>query len=141
MLIIIVSSISVVLAYFFLKPYIKNKSQRVSALRLFLILVPLAIITYWVITYFTYYNKPASFENGVELLKNNKDIESKIGTYESYTYFDKYLPKKTDNPASFKVSTATIYLSCKIKKDTLGQWHLMEGSRVRCCYLTGKLIS
>lgn len=108
----------------------KNKSQRLSTLRLFLILVPLAIITYWVITYFTYYNKPASFENGVELLKSNKDIESKIGTYESYTYFDKDLPKKTDNPAFFKVSlkgsTATIYLSCKIKKDTSGQWHLIE---------------
>ena len=130
MIIVIVSSISLVLAYFFIKPYMQTKSQRMTALRIVLILIPLAIIAYWLVTYFTYYNKPESFEKGVELLKNSKDIKSKIGSYESYTYFDKDLPKKTDNPAAFKVSLkgdlATIYLSCKVQEDKLGQWYLVE---------------
>ncbi|MDB5146196.1 MAG: hypothetical protein JWQ57_216 [Mucilaginibacter sp.] len=130
MLIVIVSSFSIVLAYFFLKPYMKTSSQRKSALRIVIIIVPLAIIAYWIVTYFTYYNKPESFEKGVELLESSKDIKGKIGSYESYTYFDKDLPKKTDNPASFKVSLkgslATIYISCKVGKDTSGNWHLLE---------------
>lgn len=130
MIILIVSSISLVLAYFFIKPYMRTKSQRMIGLRVVLISIPLAIIAYWIVTYFTYYSKPESFEQGVELLRNSKDIESKIGIYESYTYFDKDLPKKTDNPATFKVSLkgdlATIYLSCKVQKDKSDQWHIVE---------------
>lgn len=130
MLIVVISIFSIILTVFFLRPYMRTKSQRVRSLRWFLALIPLAIFAYWIVSYFTYYNKPESFAKGVELLQDDKGIQSKIGGYQSYSYFDKDLPKKTDNPASFKVSLkgllATIYLSCKIKKDTSGKWHLME---------------
>ena len=132
MLEMIISSLSVILAYFFFKPYMKSKQQRLRALRLTLILFFLAIIAHCLINYFAF-NKPESFESGVELLKNSKAIESKIGNFESYSYFDEDLPKNNNNPASFKVSLkgpkATIYLSCRIKKDTLGKWHLIEAKQ------------
>ncbi len=121
-------SATIVMAYFFLKPYMQTKEQRIKALRILLILVLSSIIFYVIITYLTY--TTPSVENGVELLEKRQDISNKIGNYQSYTYFDKDLPKKEDNPASFKValngSLATIYLSCKVRKDTLGVWHLIE---------------
>lgn len=130
MLIIIVSSVSLVMAYFFLRPYMQTQSQRMKMLRWGLILVPLAIVAYWIVTYFVFYSIPESFEKGVELIENNKEITSKTGSYQSYSYFDKDLPKPADNPAWFKVSLkgslATLYLSCKVSKDTLGKWHLIE---------------
>lgn len=104
--------------------------QRRVLLRLYIILVPLSFIAYGISNYFIYYNIPESFEKGVELLKKNKNIQSEIGIYESYTYFNNDLPEKIDDPASFKVSLtgdfATIYLSCKIAKDEFGTWRLIE---------------
>jgi hypothetical protein len=80
--------------------------------------------------YVNHYSKPDSFEHGVALLRIDKGIQNKIGDFDSYTYFDKDLPNKKDNPAYFKVSLkgsiATIYLTCKMKKDTLGQWRIIE---------------
>ena len=130
MLIAIIGSIALVMSFFFLKPYIKTSLQRSKLLKLFLILIPVAIVVCWIITYFAFYNQPESFETGITMLQNDKEIKNKIGDYESYTYFDKDLPKKTDNPALFRVSLkgslATIYLTCKMSKDSTGKWKMVE---------------
>jgi hypothetical protein len=130
MLIVVIGFLSLIFTYFVLRPFLRTKSQRISPLGLFLIIFPLVIVAYWVFTYFTNFDEPESFTKGVELLEDDRDIRGKIGNYESYSYFEKDLPKKEDNPASFKVSlkgsAATIYISCKVKKDISGQWHLVE---------------
>ncbi|WP_170113630.1 hypothetical protein ABZR88_01000 [Mucilaginibacter yixingensis] len=55
---------------------------------------------------------------------------NKIGGFESFSYYEHNLPKKTDNPAYFKVSLSgpdgEIYLSCKVKKRKDGNWQLLE---------------
>jgi heme/copper-type cytochrome/quinol oxidase subunit 2 len=130
MLIAFILVVSIVLTYLFIRPFMKTPQQRTRMVKLFFVLIPAAIVFYLAVTYFTFNDKPASFKTGVELLQTNKYIKNKIGYYDSYSYYDKDLPKKTDNPAFFKVSlkgsSATIYLSCKIQKDTLGEWHLTE---------------
>ena len=126
--VLFIISVSSVMAYFFLKPYMQTKAQRIKVLSLFLILALLSAIFYFITTYLMY--TTASFENGVELLQKRQDISNKIGNFKAYTYFERDLPKKEDNPAFFKValngSLATIYLSCKVRKDTLGVWRLIE---------------
>src|SRR2546421_247778 len=129
MLKILLSLFSIFLSWIFLKPYLKNPTQRNVLIRFGLILLPLSILGYLVVMYINHYSKPDSFERGVELLQNNKEIQNKIGDFDSYTFFEKDLPKKEDNPATFKValtgSISTIYLTCQVKKDTSDKWHLI----------------
>jgi len=72
--------------------------------------------------------KVESFREGVKLLKANKEILNKIGYVESYSVYPSWMPKETDNPASFRVSlkgdSEEIYLTCKVQKDSSGIWHL-----------------
>ena len=64
------------------------------------------------------------------MLEQRPDILNKIGAYKSYSYYDKDLPKKGDDPARFKVSLkgadATIYLSCVATKAKSGTWFLAQ---------------
>jgi hypothetical protein len=118
------------LLYFLIRPSIKTKAQRKSFLKSFIVIIPLVLVGYWMFNFYVSLQKPEAFEKGVELLKNNKDILRKTGAYQSYYYLQRDLPKKTDNPASFKVAIkgtiATAFLSCKIKKDSSGQWLWLE---------------
>ena len=128
MLQILLSLFFIGISFFSLKPYLKNPAQRKTLIRVGLILLPLSLLGYLAVTYIN--SKPDSFERGVEMLKSNKEIQSKIGDFDSYTFFEENLPKKEDNPASFKVelqgSQASVYLTCKIKRDTLGRWHFLK---------------
>lgn len=85
---------------------------------------------YWILIYFTFDRKPDTFKNAVELLQNNKSIIEKIGDYESYSYYTYDLPREKDNPANIKASLtgseAVIYISCKIQKDAVGKFHLVQ---------------
>jgi len=130
MLPVISTLLAVAISIVFLKPYLRTPERRRIFLRFGLILLPVATIGYLVVTYINYNSKPESFRNGVQLLQKNRDIQRRIGIFDSYTYFDKDLPKKTDNPALFKVSLkgslATIYLTCKMSKDSTGKWKMVE---------------
>jgi len=99
---------------------------KIHPLKLFLIFSPIALIGYWVVTYFTYYDKPESFRSAIDILQQRTDIKSKIGDYQSYSYYDKDLPDTNDNPAKFKLSMtgsdAIIYLSCEVQKKAAGKW-------------------
>ena len=130
MITLFLTSLFLLISYLFIKPYFKTKLQGVSLLKIIIIIVPLSIVFYVVISYFRWYTTPESFDVGVEQLKHRDDVRKAIGTFESFTYFDKYLPKKEDNPAEFKVSLtgskATIFLSCKIKKMNSGEWKMIS---------------
>jgi hypothetical protein len=130
MLPIILTLLAIAISVVFLKPYLRTPEQKRTLLRFGLILLPLAIIGYLAVTYINYNSKPDAFRYGVELLQNNKDIQNRIGIYDSYSYFDKDLPKKGDNPAKFKVeltgSLATIYLYCEVQRDIKGKWHILN---------------
>jgi hypothetical protein len=130
MLPVILTLLAITISVIFFKPYLRTPQQRRTLFKFGLILLPLSIIGYLVVTYINYDSKPDSFRRGVELLQNDKDIQSKIGIYDSYSYFDKDIPKKDDNPAKFKVeltgSLASIYLYCEVQKDTKGKWHILK---------------
>ncbi|MNI74536.1 hypothetical protein D3C73_1306260 [compost metagenome] len=117
--------------YFFLKPYLsKHVYKDVYLLKVVLILMPITILFYWIITYFTIYDKPESFRKAVELLHNNETITRKIGDFESYSYYEYDLPNKSDNPANIKLSLkgykAVTYISSEIVKDSVGKWQLIK---------------
>lgn len=130
MLIIIIALAALILSYFFLKPFIKTPQQQRKFFKRFLIITPVAVIGYWVIFYFTEYNKPESFRTSIELLEQRQDVKNKIGSYESYSYFRKDLPLNTDNPARFKLSMkgsdATIYITCEARKNKKGEWYISK---------------
>lgn len=89
MLIIIIALAALILSYFFLKPFIKTPQQRRIFFKRFLIITPVAVIGYWVMVYFTEYDKPESVRISIEILKQRSDIKNKIGLFESYSYFKK----------------------------------------------------
>ena len=130
MLIIVVIGLSVFLSVFYLKPFTKTPEQRIKFLKLYLLIIPFAIIGYWLVTYLAKFDEPNSFSSSVDALKQRSDIKNKIGSYESYSYFDKDIPKETDNPAKFKLSIkgskATVYLTCEAIKNKSGEWHLTK---------------
>lgn len=88
------------------------------------------MVFYWILIYFTFDHEPDTFKNAVELLQNNKSIIEKIGDYKSYSYYAYDLPGEKDNPANIKVSLigsrAAIYISCKIRKDSAGDFHFIQ---------------
>lgn len=75
-------------------------------------------------------HEPESFSQGVKLLKRNKYVLAKIGSYRSHSWKATELPHEQDNPATFRVSilgsTAKIYLHCKVRKDASGNWRLLK---------------
>lgn len=130
MLIAVISLTALLISYFYLKPFAKTHEQRVRLFKWILVLIPVAIVGYGVVTYLTEYDKPKSVRDSIDLLEQRSDILSKIGAYESYSYYDKDLPNKEDNPARFKLSMkgsiAIIYLSCEARKTDLGKWLLTQ---------------
>jgi len=128
MLIGAVGFISLIISWFFIKPYLRTREKRIWLLRTYLILIPIAVAGYLIVYFLN--KEPDAFNNGMELLTNNKEISAKIGSFESYTFNKTDLSKDTDNPYAFKIeltgSLASIYLSCKVLKDKSGTWHLTE---------------
>ena len=114
--------------YFLYRPFLKTKENRLRLLKLHLILFPLAFLMYLFYLFIDRQGKVESFREGVKLLKANKEILNKIGYVESYSVYPSWMPKETDNPASFRVSlkgdSEEIYLTCKVQKDSSGIWHL-----------------
>lgn len=130
MLIIVISLLGLIITHFCLKPFITTHEMRISLFKRVLLLIPIAIVGYSIITYFMEYDKAESVRVSIGLLERNSNIKSKIGSYESYSYYDKDLPEKDANPARFKLSmkgsNAVIYLSCEAEKDDSGKWCLTQ---------------
>jgi hypothetical protein len=130
MVAIVISVLALFLSYYFYRPYLKTAESRKMVLKAHLILIPIAFAFYLLASYLIGQGQPLSFNEGVELLKNNKEVISKIGTYQSYTFSKNELPKEIDNPATFKVAmngtTATIYLTCEMQKAASGKWFLKK---------------
>ena len=128
--IIILSVFGLVVSYYFIKPYLKLPGARKVFLRRYLVFLAIVFLVSICVKYFIIDNQPESFKQGVELLKNKKEILNKIGEYDSFTFYQDSLPKGTDNPARFKValngSIATIYLECTMQKDKTDKWFLKE---------------
>jgi hypothetical protein len=126
MLQIVLLFIGFSISYIFIKPFLKVKEYRNLLLKILLFLAPASLIGYGIVTYINH--KPDSFTEGVELLKETDSISAKIGTFDSYSYYEKDLPKETDNPAKFKVSlngdSASIYVTCVVIKNSKGKWNL-----------------
>jgi len=126
----IISVLSLLLFYFFYRPYLKTKESRIKVIKLNLILLLLASLLYIAISILNESDEVESFSEGVKMLKNNEEILKKIGSFQSYSYYHNGLPNEKDDPASFKVSLegskAVIYLSCRIEKGRSVKWHLTE---------------
>jgi hypothetical protein len=133
MLIIVISLTGLLLSYFYAKPFVKTQEQKDILLRSILILIPISIVGYGIVMYYTEYDKPESFKASIKFLQQRTDIKNKIGSYESYSYLDQDLPKKEDNPARFKLSMkgsdAIIYLSCEARKNNSGSWYIVHLSQ------------
>lgn len=125
MLYVLIGFVSIALSYFFFKPL----WRRYNLKKVFLILFPVSVLVYFAIMYFIVYSKPASFRTAVELLSNDSTMVNKIGGYESYSYFEKDMPDQKDNPAFVRFSLngpkGELYLSCKVIRDTSGDWSLV----------------
>jgi len=115
-----------------MRPYLATHKKRMWLLKTNLIIIPFAIVGY-VLVYFLVLNKPEAFKSAIESIENNKEILNKIGDYDSYTYNEKDLPDENSNPYTFKIeingSLATIILTCKVSKDKMGKWHLLEAKQ------------
>jgi Ca2+/Na+ antiporter len=126
----IFSILGAIATYYSLKPFLKTKENRIKIIKWLLMLYLFAFLLYLLFLFIKNHNEVESFSKGVELLKANKEIINKIGSFKSYSFYGSWIPRKTDNPASFRVSlkgdSAEIYLSCTVKKDTLGVWHLVR---------------
>lgn len=126
MLYLLISVILIALSYFFFKPF----WSRFNLKKIFFILFPVSILMYWIVRSFVINNEPAPFKAALELLNNDSAIMNKIGGYESYSYFEKDMPSQGDNPAMVKVSirgpAGELYLSCKVVRDTSGNWSLVQ---------------
>ncbi len=114
-----------------MEPLLEHKKNPTPyLLKLYLGLAVISLVFYLFIKYFlSVQGLPTSFRKGVELLINNKEVISRIGSYTSYTFNKDQLPKETDNPAFFKIaisgdSAKTIYLTCKMQKMSSGSWAL-----------------
>ncbi|WP_165820641.1 hypothetical protein [Pontibacter virosus] len=121
---------SAVLAYFFFKPYLKHPATRKKLIKTFLILLPIAVIGSYIGTYIIEAGQPDSFNEGVELVKEDKRIIEKIGSYKSLWFNENELPKETDNPADLffelEGSKGVVQVKSKVAKDNTGRWYLVE---------------
>ena len=117
------------LSYVFIKPFIKGvpKAKIIKMVGIFAVV---ALLAYFIGTYFQERGIPTAFKDGVELVTANPNALSNIGDYESYSYREEEFPKVTDNPAILKVeingSIATKYLTCTMQKNKSGQWILKK---------------
>ena len=130
MTIIILWLFGVVVSYYFIKPYLKSPGARKVIIRLYPIFLVIVFVLTFCVKYFMIDNQPESFTQGIEFLKNKKEVLNSIGEYQSYTFYEDSLPKKSDNPAKFKValngSVATMYLECTMQKEKSGKWFIKE---------------
>lgn len=121
---------SAVLAYFFFKPYLKHPATRKKLIKAFLILLPITVIGSYIGTYIIEAGQPDSFNEGVELVKEDKGIKEKIGSFKSLRFNKNDLPKKTDNPANLffelEGSNGVVQVKSKVEKHSNGRWYLIE---------------
>ena len=122
--------VSLITAYFILKPFFRTAKNWSKIIWFYLILTPFALAFLVFAIYYYYSGQPESFKKGIELLSSNKKILSEIGDYKSYSFFKDSLPKKEDNPARFKVqlngTAAIIYLRVIMQKDKTENWTLKD---------------
>jgi len=100
------------------------------SIKVFIALILLGLVLAFLIRYVNQIGIPTSFKKGIDTVINNQDVNAKIGRYESYSYDIKELPKESDNPAIFKIivngDSASLFLTCTMKKDSLGHWALIK---------------
>lgn len=120
--------------YFLFYPFLKNKINRKKTLRWFLIIYGAAILLSTISYYFSEEEAPESFRQGVELVKQQPGITSKIGQFKGVTYNTEDLPEQGDNPAKLKFTlqgtSGTVQVEAKVAKGSRGGWHLTENAEV-----------
>ncbi|MCJ8165217.1 YwiC-like family protein [Pontibacter sp. E15-1] len=116
--------------YFVFYPFLKNKINRKKTLRWFLFLYGGALLISTIGYYFTGTDKPDSFKQGVELIKEQEAVKSRIGQFKALNFEEDDLPGKADNPADLKFtlrgSKASLLLEAKVAKDGDGNWYLIR---------------
>lgn len=125
----VVYILSLIPCYFVYRPFLKTKEDRLRLLKWHLILLPLGFLMYFLVLFIARQGTVKSFREGVELLEVDQGIIKKIGNVESYSFDRSWMPKETDNPATFRVSlkgdSEEMYVSCKVQKDSSSTWHLV----------------
>jgi hypothetical protein len=113
--------------YILLKPYLKSKEGRTLVLRGFVILALLSGAAYFTSRYFM--SEPVYFEQGIEQLHNNKNIQSRINGFSSYSFYEDSLKKSPNNPAAFQVEligdSIKLYLTCTMLR-VHDKWKLIK---------------
>jgi hypothetical protein len=119
-----------VLACFFFKPYLKHPATRKKLITASLILFPIAVIGSFIGSYIIESGQPDSFKKGVELIKEERSIKQKIGSFKSLRFNENELPQESDNPAillfELKGSEGAVQVKGKVAKDSSGNWYLVE---------------
>jgi hypothetical protein len=116
--------------YFLFYPFLKNRVDRKKTLRWFFYAYGGALLLSTISYYFSGSEKPESFDEGVELIKEQNTIKSRIGQFKDVIVEKEDLPGKTDNPADLKFTLkgnkATLLIEAKVAKDGDGNWYLIR---------------
>lgn len=122
--------VSVIIAYFFFRPYWKHPETRKKLIKGFLILFPLAVLFSFVGSYLLEAGQPESFNEGVELLKQEPSVKSKIGKFKALHFNQNDLPKDSDNPAKLKFELegqkGKVLIECLVIKEGADNWEVTE---------------
>ncbi|QHL86759.1 hypothetical protein GU926_04620 [Nibribacter ruber] len=122
--------VSGIIAYFFFKPYWKHPVTRKKLIKGFLILFPLAVLFSFIGSYLINAGQPESFNEGVELVKQNLDVKNKIGGFKSLHFNQNDLPKDSDNPAKLRFELegqeGRVLIECLVIKEGDDNWKVAE---------------
>ncbi|WP_347159684.1 hypothetical protein [Pontibacter chitinilyticus] len=117
-------------AYFVFKPLIKHPGIQKKFFHWFLAAYFLVLLATTAANYLIEPEQPTSFKAGVALVKNDKDIQQKIGEFKTLKFNKKDFPGETDDPATLKFelvgSKGILFVESKVAKSSDGNWYLME---------------
>lgn len=121
--------------YFLFYPFLKNRVNRKKTLRWFLAAYAVALVLSTLSYYLSEEEAPASFRQGVELIKQQPGITSKIGQFKAVHYSNEDLPEQSDNPAQLKFilqgTSGAIQVEAEVAKGSRGGWHLTKAATVK----------
>ncbi|WP_147383294.1 hypothetical protein [Pontibacter oryzae] len=124
--------------YFLFYPFLKNRVNRKKTLRWFLIVYGAALLFSTISYYFSEEKPPESFLQGVELVKQQPQLTSKIGQFKQVVYNNEDLPRPSDNPAILKFTlqgtSGAVQVEAKVAKGSRGGWYLTETAEVSPLY-------
>lgn len=120
--------------YFLFYPFLKNRVNRKKTLRWFLIVYGAALLFSTISYYFSEEKPPESFLQGVELVKQQPHLTSKIGQFKQVVYNNEDLPRPSDNPAILKFTlqgtSGAVQVEAKVAKGSRGGWYLTETAKI-----------